>query len=52
MPPSNKRRVPAKAKDEIVQQTTGLTQDEDDSDPFVDLEELESNDIVVEEDTD
>ena len=52
--------MPAEAKDKIVQWTTALTQDEDDSDPFADLEdklELESNDIlymyiVVEEDTD
>ena len=33
------RHVPAEAKDEIVRWTTALTQDEDDSDTFTDLED-------------
>ena len=34
---SNKHHIPAEAKDEIVRQTTALTQNEDDSDPFTNL---------------
>ena len=51
MPPSNKwyMAVTCKVKtDEIARQITVFIKDEDDSDPFADLEDLESN----EEDTD
>ena len=45
----------AEVKDEIVRQTTVLTQDDNDSDPFADLEDKEeldnnNNIIVVKED--